>query len=96
MRKGTWFRTIGEMTLVMLLAGPWMMARAQSSSKNPVTPGPVPAQIANAKSVFISNTAPDGMPSIILEKFGEPNRPYDQLYAGMKAIVCGDESMGTI
>jgi hypothetical protein len=72
------------MSLVMLLAGPWLMARAQSGSKNPVTPGPVPAQIASAKSVFISNTAPDGMPSIILEKFGEPNRPYGQLYAAMK------------
>jgi hypothetical protein len=85
MRKGAWFETIGKMCLVMMVAGPWMMARAQSNSKNPVTPGPVPAQIASAKSMFISNTAPDGMPSNILENFGEPNRPYDQLYAGMKA-----------
>ncbi len=83
MRKEAWFTTIGKMSLVMLLAGPWVMARAQG--KAAVLPGPVPAQIVNAKSVFISNTAPDGMPSDILEKFGEPNRPYDQLYAAMKA-----------
>ncbi len=88
MRKGAWFTTIGKMSLLMLLAGPWVMARAQSASitkgQGPVLPGPVPAQIVNAKSVFISNTAPDGMPSLILEKFGEPNRPYDQLYVAMK------------
>lgn len=85
MRKADWFTTLVKMSLVALLWSPWVMARAQSKAKQAVTPGPIPAQIASAKSVFISNTAPDGMPSDLLEKFQEPNRPYDQLYAAMKA-----------
>jgi hypothetical protein len=81
-----WFRGIATLGLAVVMAGPWMAARAQDGSKQAATePGPLPAQIVNAKSVFISNTAPDGMPSDILEHFGEPNRPYDQLYAAMKA-----------
>ncbi|MFZ0415963.1 MAG: hypothetical protein WBE20_04570 [Candidatus Acidiferrales bacterium] len=86
MPKANSLTALGKVSLVVLLASPWLVARAQSKpAKMATAPGPVPAQIANAKSVFISNTAPDGMPSIILENFKEPNRPYDQLYAAMKA-----------
>jgi hypothetical protein len=74
------------MSLLMLCASTSLRGQnaAASKEKARVVPGPVPELIVNAKSVFISNTAPDGMPSDILEKFGEPNRPYDQLYAAMK------------
>lgn len=89
MRKAKCVRVICGMGLVMLCASPMAWAQSATISKGnsqgQPAPGPVPAQIVNAKSVFISNTAPDGMPSDILEHFGEPNRPYDQLYAAMKA-----------
>jgi hypothetical protein len=85
MRMMAWLREIAMVGLAVMIAGGWMAARAQGNSAQGTLPGPLPAQIVNAKSVFISNTAPDGMPSDILEHFGEPNRPYDQLYATMKA-----------
>src|SRR5215469_10898703 len=87
MRKAKSVIVIYGMGLLMLCASPalWAQSATGSKGKAQVVPGPVPTQVANAKSVFISNTAPDGMPSNILENFGEPNRPYDQLYAAMKA-----------
>ena len=85
MRKATWLVAMSGLILAVSLCCPLVPAYAQSSGKGAVLPGPLPAQIVNAKSVFISNTAPDGMPSLILENFGEPNRPYDQLYAAMKS-----------
>jgi len=89
MRKAKRVTMICSMSLLMLCASPALWAQGATISKGNKKPmpvlAPVPAQIMNAKSVFISNTAPDGMPSDILEHFGEPNRPYDQLYAAMKA-----------
>lgn len=85
MRKINHFKAIGVVLLIACLAP---LVRAQTApngkQKTTIAPGPIPGQIVNAKNVFISNTAPDGMPSDILERFGEPNRPYDQLYAAMK------------
>lgn len=85
MRNITFVKVIFGVGL-LLCAGSALWAQNPSNGKDKAIPepGPIPAQIVNAKSVFISNTAPDGMPSDILEKFGEPNRPYDQLYAAMK------------
>jgi hypothetical protein len=85
MRKPARLAAIAESILLVLLCCPPVRAHGQPSQKGAVLPGPLPAQIVNAKSVFISNTAPDGMPSLILQNFGEPNRPYDQLYAAMKS-----------
>jgi len=86
MQKTKWVTMVYGMSVLILCACPalWAQSATISKGKTQVVPGPVPAQIMNAKSVFISNTAPDGMPSNILENFGEPNRPYDQLYAAMK------------
>lgn len=88
MRKAKCVQMICGIGLLMLCASPALWAQSATNSKGNAqsrpAPGPLPAQIVNAKSVFISNTAPDGMPSDILEHFGEPNRPYDQLYAAMK------------
>lgn len=88
MRKTGYIQMICGMGLLMLCASPMLWAQSAAITKGnaQAAPGPVPAQIVNAKSVFISNTAPDGMPSDILEHFGEPNRPYDQLYAAMKGL----------
>lgn len=85
MQKAAWLVEMGKLILAVLLCGPVVCARGSSIQKGAVQPGPLPAQIVNAKSVFISNTAPDGMPSLMLENFNEPNRPYDQLYAAMKS-----------
>jgi hypothetical protein len=86
MQTKTWFTIVGKVCLLILASSVWLAAHAQTATlPGSPLPGPVPAQIANAKSVFISNTAPDGMPSDILEHFGEPNKPYDQLYAAMKS-----------
>jgi hypothetical protein len=71
--------------LLIFCTASMLWAQNTPKGKAQVVPGPVPAQIVNAKSVFISNTAPDGMPTDILQRFGEPNRPYDQLYAAMKS-----------
>lgn len=84
MQKTKWPAAIGQVTLLMILSSAVLTARAQSGTEQATPPAPFPAQIANAKSVFISNTAPDGMPSDMLQSYGEPNRPYDQLYGAMK------------
>lgn len=85
MRNVTYAKLVSAVGLLIFCTAPMMWAQNKPNGKAQVAPGPVPAQIASAKSVFISNTAPDGMPSNILENFGEPNRPYDQLYAAMKS-----------
>lgn len=89
MRRAKCVPMICGMSLMMLCASPVVWAQnatiSRANAQAEPAPGPVPEQIVNAKSVFISNTAPDGMPSDILEHFGEPNRPYDQLYTAMRA-----------
>lgn len=86
MRNINCFKVICVVLLIVCI-GPVALAQnaPNGKQKTMVAPGPIPEQIVNAKSVFISNTAPDGMPSDILERFGEPNRPYDQLYSAMKS-----------
>lgn len=85
MRNVKCVKLVCGVALLIFCVSPILRAQNSSDKKALTVPGPVPAQIANAKSVFISNTGPDGMPSDMLEKFGEPNRPYDQLYAAMKS-----------
>lgn len=89
MEKMKWFAVIGKVSLLLMLSGALVTAWPQNAGEQAVPSAPIaapfPAQISNAKSVFISNTAPDGMPSDMLQSYGEPNRPYDQLYAAMKA-----------
>lgn len=46
-----------------------------------VVPGPIPAQIINAKAIFIANAPGDNFP----ETDGGPNRPYNQVYGAIKA-----------
>lgn len=85
MRQTKWLATIGKVSLLVACWCASAVAQGQKVAAPAMQPAPVPAQIANAKSVFISNTAPDGMPSDMLESYGEPNRAYDQLYADIKA-----------
>ena len=55
-------------------------------SKGP-TPGPVPAQIAAAQKVFISNAGGASLETVIDETVfnGGPDRPYNEFYAAMKS-----------
>jgi hypothetical protein len=47
--------------------------------------GPVPAQIVNAKKVFISNVGGGCSPFGQSEFSGGPDRPYNEFYAAMKS-----------
>lgn len=87
MRNMNYFKLACVTSLLLLCSSPslWAQNAPNGKGKPTVEPGPIPHEIVTAKSVFISNTAPDGMPSDILERFGEPNRPYDQLYSAMKS-----------
>lgn len=58
-------------------------ARAQQSKS--VLPGPFPAQIIAAKSVFISNGGGECNPFGADSYSGRQDRAYDQLFAGMKS-----------
>ena len=55
-------------------------------SKAPA-PGPVPAQIAAAQKVFISNAGGASLETVIDETVfnGGPDRPYNEFYAAMKS-----------
>jgi hypothetical protein len=46
---------------------------------------PVPVQIINGRKVFISNVGVDGIALTVVTKAGDPQQPYDELYAAMKA-----------
>jgi len=76
---GTRFRW----TAVMLALGPMQVWGTQASKV--AAPGPVPAQIVNAKMVFISNLGGGCSPFGQSEISGGPDRPYDEFYSAMKS-----------
>jgi hypothetical protein len=64
-------------TFLSVRAGPAQVPYA-------VPPAPVPSQIASAKKVFVSNAGADGTSYAALKRGGDPQQPYDSLYAAMK------------
>lgn len=48
------------------------------------SPGPIPAQIIAAKKAFVANGGLDGTAFEICRRAGEPDQPYNHLYAAMK------------
>jgi hypothetical protein len=79
-------KTVKARTLFFVLAVtllPVLAARAQVPYAVP--PAPVPSQIAAAKKVFISNAGADGTSYAALKRGGDPQQPYDSLYAAMKS-----------
>ena len=59
---------------------------AGQSVPNPVPPAPVPTQICSAKKVFVSNAGGDELdPRRFNFPTIDPSRPYNQLYASIKA-----------
>ena len=75
-----WFRVS---TLVAVLVAGSAMALAQQPAVTPV--GPVPPALLNAKTIFVSNAGADS--GLFPQPFsGDPDRPYDQFFAGLKAF----------
>jgi hypothetical protein len=76
-------RTIKSLAIAIL--GLVQVLSAQQS-KGPA-PGPVPAQIAAAQKVFISNAGGASLETVIDETVfnGGPDRPYNEFYAAMKS-----------
>jgi len=71
---------------IVAMLGLLPISTAQSKGSAPVIPAPVPAQIAAAQKVFISNAGGESFESVIDETVfsGGPDRPYNQFYAAMK------------
>jgi hypothetical protein len=63
-----------------------VQALSAQQSRGPA-PAPVPAQIAAAQKVFISNAGGASLETVIDETVfnGGPDRPYNQFYAAMKS-----------
>lgn len=71
--------------LILAMLGLLQLLSAQQSKGT--SPAPVPAQIAAAQKVFISNAGGATLETIIDETIfhGGPDRPYNQFYAAMKS-----------
>jgi hypothetical protein len=67
----------------MLALAPMQVWGAQA--QRVAATGPVPAQIINAKKVFISNLGGGCSPFGQSEFSGGPDRPYNELYSAMKS-----------
>jgi hypothetical protein len=63
-----------------------LLSAQKSKEPMPASPGPVPAQIAAARKVFISNAGGESFETVIDQVVfnGGPDRPYNQFYAAVK------------
>jgi hypothetical protein len=69
---------------IVLCAALFSAACAFAETQNPAPAGPVPPAILAAKKIFVSNAGADS--GLFPSPFsGDPNRAYDQFYAGLKA-----------
>jgi hypothetical protein len=76
--KIAWFRLSACLGLVVVLCG--IAATAQQTA--PISVAPVPPQLLNAKTVFISNAGADS--GLFPHPFtGDPDRAYNEFYAGV-------------
>jgi hypothetical protein len=73
--------------LVFAIMGSFPVLSAQQSKVAPSVPAPVPAQIAAAQKVFISNGGGERVETVINDTVfsGGPDRPYNDFYAAMKS-----------
>ena len=68
--------------IVLLASTAFLAASAQLTAH--ASAGPVPSAILTAKTVFVSNAGSDS--GLFPEPFsGDPNRPYTEFYAALKA-----------
>ena len=70
-------------TAIMFALAPMQVWGAQSPTV--AAAGPVPAQIINARKVFISNLGGGCSPFGQSEFSGGPDRPYNEFYSAMKS-----------
>jgi hypothetical protein len=69
---------------IVLGAALFSAACAVAQPSNPAPPGPVPHAILAATNIFVSNAGADS--GLFPSPFsGDPDRAYDQFYAGLKA-----------
>jgi hypothetical protein len=79
------FAKFGPLSMLLFFLTTFITTKgAQSAKGAAVAPGPVPAQINSAKSVFISNAGADCNPSGEFGFSGDSDRAYDDFYAAMK------------
>ena len=70
-------------TIVSVLVFASSIAMAQQPTVTPV--GPVPSALTDAKTIFVSNAGADS--GLFPQPFsGDPDRPYSEFYAGLKAL----------
>lgn len=78
--KIAWFRLFVCLGLVMKFGG--LLVNAQQPA--PLAVAPVPPQLLNAKTVFISNAGADS--GLFPYPFtGDPDRAYNEFYAGVES-----------
>lgn len=80
MRKIFRLGILALISAIALISAPSLGAQ---QAQGAVPAAPVPAQIAAAKKVFISNGSVDN--TLVFQRIGDPDRPYNQFYAAMKA-----------
>ena len=74
-----------QRVLCAVLAGAFLSVPRLDAQKTPAPPiAPVPTQIGAAKTAFISNAGLDSMSRSAFERLGQPDLPYNALYAAMK------------
>jgi hypothetical protein len=72
-------------TILFILSAALMPIRGVQAQQQIAPPtAPAPSQIVSAKSVFLSNAGADGISYAALQRDGDPEGPYDQLYAALK------------
>jgi hypothetical protein len=77
-------RTIKPLTIAIAILSLVQFLNAQQPKGS--APAPVPAQIAAAQKIFISNAGGESLETVIDETVfnGGPDRPYNQFYSAMK------------
>jgi hypothetical protein len=75
--------TFGVLCVAMAVTLVSALGLSAQQAKDAI-PGPVPAQIPAAKKVFIANGGVDGTALEACRRAGEPDQPYNHLYAAMK------------
>ena len=80
-------RTTNPLALCLTVAIVGLVQTLSAQQSRGPAPGPVPAQIAAAQKVFISNAGGESLETVIDQTVfnGGPDRPYNEFYAAMKS-----------
>jgi len=77
-------RTTKSLAIAIAILG--LLQQLSAQKPKDLTPAPVPAQLAAAQKVFISNAGGESFETVIDETVfnGGPDRPYNEFYAAIK------------